>query len=90
MEENSRKKRSSFDFVTLYTSISHEICFMINITYYYMCGALRDLVPFVQFKKREKHPWCFLNCAHATKSRNATHILSLLIFTSKYQRMIWA
>ena len=21
------------------------------------CGALRDLVPFVQFKKREKHPW---------------------------------
>ena len=22
-----------------------------------MCGALRDLVPFVQFKKRKKHPW---------------------------------
>ena len=22
-----------------------------------MFGALRDLVPFVQFKKREKHPW---------------------------------
>ena len=22
-----------------------------------ICGALRDLVPFVQFKKREKHPW---------------------------------
>ena len=21
-----------------------------------MCDALRDLVPFVQFKKREKHP----------------------------------
>ena len=21
-----------------------------------MCGALRDLVPLVQFKKREKHP----------------------------------
>ena len=21
------------------------------------CGALFDLVPFVQFKKREKHPW---------------------------------
>ena len=21
------------------------------------CGALRDLVPFVQFQKREKHPW---------------------------------
>ena len=22
-----------------------------------MCNALRDLVPFVQYKKREKHPW---------------------------------
>ena len=21
------------------------------------CDALRNLVPFVQFKKREKHPW---------------------------------
>ena len=25
------------------------------------CGALRDLVPFVQFKKREKHPWSSVN-----------------------------
>ena len=24
---------------------------------YPICGALHDLVPFVQFKKREKHPW---------------------------------
>ena len=22
-----------------------------------VCDALRDLVPFRQFKKREKHPW---------------------------------
>ena len=22
-----------------------------------ICDALRDLVPFVQFKKRQKHPW---------------------------------
>ena len=21
------------------------------------CGELRDVIPFVQFKKREKHPW---------------------------------
>ena len=26
-----------------------------------MFGALRDLVPFVQFKKREKHPWRSVN-----------------------------
>ena len=25
------------------------------------CGALRDLVPFIQFKKREKHPWRGVN-----------------------------
>ena len=22
-----------------------------------ICAALRDLAPFLQFKKREKHPW---------------------------------
>ena len=26
-----------------------------------ICGALRDLVQFVQFKKREKHPWRSVN-----------------------------
>ena len=25
------------------------------------CDALRNLVPFVQFKKREKHPWMSVN-----------------------------
>ena len=25
------------------------------------CDALSDLVPFVQFKKREKHPWKSVN-----------------------------
>ena len=27
----------------------------------HICGALRDLVAFVQFKKREKHPWRNVN-----------------------------
>ena len=26
-----------------------------------ICGALRDLVPFAQFKKREKHLWMSVN-----------------------------
>ena len=26
-----------------------------------VCGALHDLVPFAQFKKREKHPWRSVN-----------------------------
>ena len=28
---------------------------------YLICGALLDLVAFVQFKKREKHPWRSVN-----------------------------
>ena len=28
---------------------------------YSICGALRDLVSFAQFKKREKHPWTSVN-----------------------------
>ena len=29
--------------------------------YIFICGALRDLVSFVQFKKREKRPWRNVN-----------------------------
>ena len=29
------------------------------------CDALRDLVPFVQFKKREKRPWRSVNFSEA-------------------------
>ena len=44
----------------------------------YKCDALRDLVPFVQFLKREKHPetllhgcfLCFWNYTKGTKLRN--------------------
>ena len=27
------------------------------IIHFFLRGALTDLVPFAQFKKREKHPW---------------------------------
>ena len=42
----------------------------------FICDALRDLVPFVQFRKREKHGCfsSFLNCTNSTKSRNASHL----------------
>ena len=42
-----------------------------------ICDALRDLVPFVQFKKREKHPCRSVNFSKVTngiKSLNASHI----------------
>ena len=32
---------------------------LVNVccSHFYLCDVLCDLVPFVQFKKREKHPW---------------------------------
>ena len=45
---------------------------------YKIYDALRKLVLFVQFKKREKHPpWVFfrlLNCTNDTKPRKAFHL----------------
>ena len=32
-----------------------------NVKWNSNCDALRDLVPFVQFKKREKHTWRSVN-----------------------------
>ena len=41
------------------------------------CDALRGLVAFVQFKKREKHPWrSVLNYTNATKLRSAPQMIS--------------
>ena len=48
-----------------------------------ICGALRDLVLFAQFKKREKQPWRSVNfskavnCTNSTKSRNASYIIDI-------------
>ena len=41
----------------------------------YICDALRNLVPFVQFKKREKHSWMSVTLSKVagfsfTKSNN--------------------
>ena len=33
-----------------------------------ICGALRDLVPFAQFKKREKHPRRSVNFSKVASS----------------------
>ena len=34
------------------------------------CDVLRDLVSFVQFKKREKHPWRFVTCSKITSTKS--------------------
>ena len=65
------------------TNYFHAVCCHLNYCQISKCDALSDLLPFVQFKKREKHPFtksntppwdgCFsriLNCTNCTKSRN--------------------
>ena len=58
-----------------------------------ICDVLRDLIHYVQFKKREKHPWKsatflkvtlphgffsrFLNSTNGTKLRNLSHMHNL-------------
>ena len=37
-----------------------------------ICDVLRDLVAFVQFKKREKHPWRIVNCSKVAGLKPAT------------------
>ena len=34
------------------------------------CDVLRDLVSFVQFKKREKHPWRLITCTKITFTKS--------------------
>ena len=36
------------------TSVLSLIAFLFNEIWHVICGTLRDLVPFLQFKKREK------------------------------------
>ena len=54
------------------------LCRTVNKSTMEKCDALLDLVPFVQFKKGEKHPWRsvsrFLNCTNGTKSRNPSQM----------------
>ena len=44
-----------------------DICYN-NTIFTLIYGALRDLVPFVQYKKREKHPWRMVNFSKITKT----------------------
>ena len=50
-----------------------------------ICGALRDLVPFVQFEKREKHPWRSVNFSKVAGSFSLLEILSLNFCVQKTQ-----
>ena len=43
----------------LLTASNCKACFVQNEIQ--ICDVLRDLIPFVQFKKREKHPWKSVN-----------------------------
>ena len=51
------------------------------------CGALRDLVPFVKFKKREKHPYRNVNFSKVAGFQSAT-LLKLTFFHGCFSRFL--
>ena len=53
-----------------------------KIRYASFCHALGDLVPFVQFEKREKHPW-----RSVTFSKPAT-LLKLTLLHGSFSRFL--
>ena len=58
-----------FNFICVFDTPSSLICHeKVNQrvrSNFNKCGALHDLVLFVQFKKREKHPWKSVNFSKA-------------------------
>ena len=59
-------------------------------THVYMiriCGALRDLLPFVQFEKREKHPWRSVNFSKVAGLKPAT-LLKLTLVHGCFPRFL--
>ena len=51
-----------------------------NVTVLSICDTLRDLVPFVQFKKREKHPW---------RSVNFSKVAGWSLLHRNMQKQLW-
>ena len=52
-------KLQMLDFVLILFYLLHffPLQSFISVCLQLKCNVLRDLVPFAQFKKREKHPW---------------------------------
>ena len=53
----------------------------------HICSALHDLVPFVQFKKREKHPWRSVTFSKVAGLKPAT-LLKLTLLNRCFPRFL--
>ena len=51
-----------------------------NLQNIIMCGALGDLVSFMQFEKREKHPWRNINFSKVAGLKLATLLKLTLLY----------
>ena len=57
--------------------------FGFNYSYFItISNALRDLIPFVQFKKREKHPWRSVTFSKVAGQQRTTYVLLFLCYIS--------
>ena len=69
--------------------IAYYILDLLNVCIY-ICDTLRDLVPFVQFKKREKHPWRSVTFSRLLLSRKLitwTKWVTLTILTKTSRKI---
>ena len=57
------------------------------INHYSICGALRDLAPFEQFKKREEYPWRSVNFSTVAGLKSAT-LLNLTLLHGCFSRFL--
>ena len=53
-----------------------------------ICGALRDLVPFVQFKKREKHSWRSVNFSKVADKPDLVRDMDINIVNIKFKKKL--
>ena len=51
----------------------------------YICDALSNLVPFAQFKKREKHSWGSVTCSTGVGTKSITPPWVLFRFLKSYK-----
>ena len=65
--------------------LSHKI---LSYLFKLLCDALRDLVPFIQFKKREKHPWRSVTFSKAACRLKPATLLKVTLLYSCFARFL--
>ena len=61
LKQQQKLLTSFYRTYSMFLKISYSMMVIVCLQSFSICGVLRDLVLFVQFKKREKYPWRSVN-----------------------------